>query len=312
MNNYIYVNCGGSLDRYNSKEEAMSFFEDCIYSSEGSERERYTEIYFSIKENLMNSKRCFTDGTDRVYDSNILSEDLSDSDEKLLLENYGINKDKLLYFEARNYLTTNNHKIIYNDKKLNSISDIYDYYVKDSTNKSRTFFLFKDEKIICIDDDSSNNHFYTEFFDICDYKYADKWLKNEIEYEDYLKEKNSVQNKKSIGNYNGEDLYLVIAKYQNNGRTYLGLETQDGEPFADITINLSDLEIVNNNFVFLSGDLSNELKEFLIDNEIIDYPIDKMQYNMGRYDLTMIDINKLKEYDIDGYNNSFEDNDIEM
>ena len=25
MNNYIYVNCGGSLDRYNSKEEAMSF-----------------------------------------------------------------------------------------------------------------------------------------------------------------------------------------------------------------------------------------------------------------------------------------------
>ena len=39
--NKIFVNCGGSLYQYDSKKDVMDFFEDCIYGSEGSERESY-------------------------------------------------------------------------------------------------------------------------------------------------------------------------------------------------------------------------------------------------------------------------------
>ena len=67
----IFVNCGGSLYQYDSKKDVMDFFEDCIYGSEGSERERYSNIYFSVKAHLNDSKRCFTDGTSHVYDSYI-------------------------------------------------------------------------------------------------------------------------------------------------------------------------------------------------------------------------------------------------
>ena len=77
MNN-IYINCGGSLYKYKSKKEAMDFFEDCIYGSEGSERERYTDIYFSLKENLKSNKRCFSDGTKYVYTSDIEPEELNE------------------------------------------------------------------------------------------------------------------------------------------------------------------------------------------------------------------------------------------
>lgn len=48
----IYVNCGGELQVFDNKKQVMDFYEDCIMMSEGSERERYTEIYFSVKENL--------------------------------------------------------------------------------------------------------------------------------------------------------------------------------------------------------------------------------------------------------------------
>ena len=44
----IFVNCGGQLDVFNDKQEVMDFYEDCILMSEGSERERYTNIYFGV------------------------------------------------------------------------------------------------------------------------------------------------------------------------------------------------------------------------------------------------------------------------
>ncbi|MDO5556925.1 MAG: hypothetical protein Q4G05_01590 [Clostridia bacterium] len=98
----IYVNCGGSLDVYNSKQEALDFFEECILMSEGSERERYTVIYFSIKGNLNSNKRCFTDGTDHIYTSNIDPDNIDSQDEKLLKCNYEIDKNKLLRLKFMN------------------------------------------------------------------------------------------------------------------------------------------------------------------------------------------------------------------
>ena len=175
--NKVYVNCGGSLYSFNSKKEVMSFFESCINCSEGSERERYTTIYFDVKSNLNTNKRCFSDNTSFVYNSDIKASEIDDTDEKLLIKNFDISKEDLLAFEANNYLYNN---------KLESVEDIYDTYIKDNKKENRTFYVIDKEKIICIDDNISDTEYYSQIFPIKDYLYADLWLKGDIEYEDYL------------------------------------------------------------------------------------------------------------------------------
>lgn len=182
----VYVNCGGSLYSFNSKKEVMSFFESCINCSEESERERYTIIYFDVKSNLNTNKRCFSDNTSFVYNSDIKVSEIDDTDEKLLIKNFDISKEDLLAFEANNYLYNNNHNRIHNNKKLESVEDIYDTYIKDNKKENRTFYVIDKEKIICIADNISDTEYYSQVFPIKDYLYADLWLKGDIEYEDYL------------------------------------------------------------------------------------------------------------------------------
>lgn len=184
--NKVYVNCGGSLYSFNSKKEVMSFFESCINCSEGSERERYTIIYFDVKSNLNTNKRCFSDNTSFVYNSDIKASEIDDTDEKLLIKNFDISKEDLLAFEANNYLYNNNHNRIHNNKKLESVEEIYDTYIKDNKKENRTFYVIDKEKIICIADNISDTEYYSQVFPIKDYLYADLWLKGDIEYEDYL------------------------------------------------------------------------------------------------------------------------------
>lgn len=45
----VFTCCYNTLDVWKSRQEAMDFYEECQYSSEGSERERYTNIYFDLK-----------------------------------------------------------------------------------------------------------------------------------------------------------------------------------------------------------------------------------------------------------------------
>lgn len=109
--NKIYVNCGGNLQSFDSKKEVMEFYEDCIMMSEGSERERYTNIYFEVKEHLSDNQICFTDGTEHIYGSSIDPEDVSYEEEKQLMECFDIDKTDLLRFKADKYLAKNNNKI---------------------------------------------------------------------------------------------------------------------------------------------------------------------------------------------------------
>lgn len=186
----IFVNCGGSLYQYESKKEVMAFFEDCIYSSEGSERDRYTNIYFSVKEHLKDSKKCFTDGTSHIFDSNIDPDSITLSEEQELIKNFKINKEDLFRFKVRNYLSAS-HSRIYDStlERYDSFDDLYNDYIK--KQKEDSFFIIKDNVITCIDSTAKEpDNYFVEDFDLEDYEYADKWLKGEIEYEDYLKYKN--------------------------------------------------------------------------------------------------------------------------
>ena len=126
--NKIFVNCGGSLYQYDSKKDVMDFFEDCIYGSEGSERERYLAMNHS-----------------RIYPRTM--------------------------------------------ERYNDFDELYDDYL--SKTKDNHFYLLEDNKIICFDTTASgSDKYWCEEFPIKDYEYANKWLNGEIEYSDYLEQKN--------------------------------------------------------------------------------------------------------------------------
>lgn len=184
----IFVNCGGSLQKFNSKEEVMDFYEDCILMSEGSERDRYSNIYFQVKTHLNDDQRCFTDGTEKVYMTKIDPTDVSKEDEKILKKYYDINLNELQRFKVRNELSE--HSYIYPSilEKYENIDDLYDNYLTDKSEHS--YFYFDEDSIICIDTNTSGtDKYWEEEFPLEDYKYANLWLKGEIEYSDYLETK---------------------------------------------------------------------------------------------------------------------------
>ena len=106
--------------------------------------------------------------------------------------------------------------------------------------------------------------------------------------------------KKCIGNYEGYDLFLTISRYNNNNRLYVGLDTYDGM-YDDLTVNLSDLYLPSNDYIFLNGDIDNKFKEFLKEKNIIGDTIETYKYNMGHYDMVMINHELLKQYSPDEY-----------
>ena len=67
---------------------------------------------------------------------------------------------------------------------------------------------------------------------------------------------------KPIGVFNNEELFLRIAKYSNNNRIYLGIDTKD-EPYADITINLPDLMVPSKEFCILKWRYLKWIERFL-------------------------------------------------
>lgn len=311
--NKIFVNCGGSLDVYKSKSEVMDFFEDCIYSSEGAERDRYVNIYFSVKDNLNTSKRCFTDGSDFVISGNVNPEELNEEELKLLYKNYDVTEDELYKFRADKVLGLNHKKISnYELQKYNSLDDIYLSYISKCSDK--TLYILGNDKITCIDANAKEpDKYWTEEFFIRDYEYANKWLNGEIEiddYHEYLKEENKI---KEIGVFDGNKLYLTVGRYRNNNSMYLGLDKKDGENYCDITINISDKKI-NDNIAYLSNDMSKELKDFLREKKLISEPILFMKHNYGEYEMVYVDLDKVKEYNLKDYEDSLknEEKDIEM
>ena len=55
MNELIITICYGKKTNWNSRNEAISFFLTCYFSSEGSERERYEKI---IKQLIEGKSEC--------------------------------------------------------------------------------------------------------------------------------------------------------------------------------------------------------------------------------------------------------------
>lgn len=106
--------------------------------------------------------------------------------------------------------------------------------------------------------------------------------------------------RKKIGNYEGEDLYLFVGNYANNKRLYLELLTDEDEDYANVSINLPDIGIAES-YVYLSNEIDDNLKQFLIDNKVISDTIVMMKYNHGEYRMVKWNKNTIKELDPEGY-----------
>ena len=90
-------------------------------------------------------------------------------------------------------------------------------------------------------------------------------------------------------------LNTVINKYRNNDNTYVGLITKDGEPFADLTVNISKLNenvgaIDTNNLPF-ALDILNKYKLVKGDK------IGELRSGFCTYPVYELDMDKVKEYE---------------
>ncbi len=183
MSKHVYVNCYNRLVQYNNINEAKSFFSECYYSSEGSERERYSNI---IMDMTYKNDICFSDGDKNILFSDINFKQLNKDDLGCIKEFYNINDLDVLKLMAKNQLSKIG-KQIYN---LNNYESFEDYYEKDK-NKHFKYFMFSDDnkKIICFDiyneSIKSADSYFCEEFDLEDYDFACKWLDNQIEMDEY-------------------------------------------------------------------------------------------------------------------------------
>ena len=64
MQDKVYTICYNRLTIYPNRKKAIDFFLDCMYCSEGSERDRYTNVYLDLL-----NPQCYV-AKDDYYDDN--------------------------------------------------------------------------------------------------------------------------------------------------------------------------------------------------------------------------------------------------
>lgn len=100
---------------------------------------------------------------------------------------------------------------------------------------------------------------------------------------------------KPIVKYQGHDLFLDVSNYSVNNRMYIGLVTEDGELWDDITINLADLE-VEDNMIFINSNIPRDLKDKLYETGVFLDMFYSQNYNMGSYDVAYVNKELLNDY----------------
>lgn len=93
-------------------------------------------------------------------------------------------------------------------------------------------------------------------------------------------------------------LYLTKEKYLND-RLYLSLVYYDKEfgyeLWDDLTINLPELLIENDNIVFINDSISKNILEKLEKIGLLAY-LDTVKYNMGRYGKYVVNVDVMNKY----------------
>ena len=99
--------------------------------------------------------------------------------------------------------------------------------------------------------------------------------------------------------FDGEKLFLQVEQYRNNGNLAI-LAYTDEELYGDITVNLPGFSIDKDKGFINSMTKSSGLEQELIKNGIIEEVIGTVEYNMGKYDFVIFNMEELKKYDLSG------------
>ena len=99
----------------------------------------------------------------------------------------------------------------------------------------------------------------------------------------------------------GEEIFLNISRYENNNRLAILAQTKE-EPYCDVTINLPEINLDMDSIVAINSDCKySGLDKELIKENIIESVLSTIQYNWGQYDIAYINIEKLYEFDPEGF-----------
>lgn len=113
--------------------------------------------------------------------------------------------------------------------------------------------------------------------------------------------------RKTIKFKNGR-VYLGLDRYRNNERLAIFIQNRNGTYLDDVTINLSDIQLPKNKLVAINANCKNSgLEQALIEAGIIKGISYMTPYNYQVYDVVEINIEKLKEYDPEGYAEYFKE-----
>ena len=93
--------------------------------------------------------------------------------------------------------------------------------------------------------------------------------------------------------FKGKNLFLEVTQYRNNGNLAILAHTEE-DLYGDITINLSGYSVDEGEGFINSLTKDSGLEQKLIKEGIIKEVITTVKHNMGKYDLVVFDIEKLK------------------
>lgn len=95
-----------------------------------------------------------------------------------------------------------------------------------------------------------------------------------------------------------EKCYFFISKYVDYGRTYIEIDTEDGDIYCDVTVNLPFEDIPGNDYAFIDTANTPKLKEFLTENGFATETDTVAHSGYNTYHLYKLNLEKIKEYGI--------------
>ena len=100
----------------------------------------------------------------------------------------------------------------------------------------------------------------------------------------------------------GEEMVSLEVSRYNNNRLYVGMMSYTSgypELFADITVNIPQYQLETNE-AFVNSDLSDDIINFLIKNELGELTPYTIQSGYNIYYIVAFDLDKLAEFDPEG------------
>ena len=96
--------------------------------------------------------------------------------------------------------------------------------------------------------------------------------------------------------YKKYNLYFELANYNYGGNLYVGMITNNGESYCDLSVNIPTYMLETDDEIIINGDTSNELVEKLEDLGILIDTYKIATSGFGRYKVMIFNEEMAKDY----------------